>query len=353
MSDPNSATTGKKKKLRSKRRSNGPVCVSYDNPDIKVVVRLLPPTLPQADFLHQLEALSPSIGTKLPWTRFFYSQGSRIVQPFEEPKYSRAYFLFSTKDTADRFRAVTLGASFLEPESGDLFLAQTMKPIFGAVAEIPPATTIGDISSDPLFIKFMALRAAKAKNIDLTGLVLEMRAEKKKKRSKKAKKPAVVEKKGKQKPRTSTPRPDPATNDTKADEAKSKRKRKRRRGKVAEGIDAKTDDVNPELTTAGPKVSAKEVAAEAGGGTPTAKPKKKRNRLKKSKQKNEAAAEPDTNKPSASVKPRAEKVPDKSSDPKNDGNNEKKKRSRSRKRKPKPKAGTSTGPSPPSLGPKA
>lgn len=354
MSDSNAIKPEKKKKLRSKRRSNEPVCIPYDNPDIKVVVRLIPPTLPKADFLRQLEALCPSIEKNLPWDRLFYAQGTRMVRPFEEPKYSRACFLFSSKDTAKKFKQVMLGASFLEPESGDLFLAQTMKPIFGAVAEIPPASTIGEISSDPLFVKFMALRASKVKNIDFKALVAEIRAEERKKKipeTKPKKKPKAVDKKGKA-TRPSTPKP--VAIDTKREETKQKKKRKLK-NKAAGGNsgDAKAGNAK---TDANP---AKETASEASAGPPTEKQKKKKtNKSKAQKQttgEREGAGTPSATKSKAekpkpeklkAEKPKAEKPSEKLSEAEAEGAEEKKKH-RTRKRKQKPKTPTPAGPSPP------
>lgn len=332
MSDPSLPKTEKKKKLRSKQRSNEPACISYENPDIKVVLRLLPPTLLEKDFLLQLKALCPSAETDFPWSKFFFSQGSRIVQPFEEPKYSRAYFLFSTKDAADRFQVAMQGASFLEPESGDLFLAQTMKPIFGAVAEIPPASTIGEISSDPLFVKFMALRAAKAKDIDLVALVSEMRAAKRK-----SKKKLAADKKAKAKSRLPASKPDLTKTGVKADGAKPKRTRKRKKAK-ADGAVSDSRAVNTKAepnNTGDAQKSAQKAAPEAGAGTPTDKlgKQKKKSKKKKSKKETVTGAE---NSNSNKIEPKAEKVLQKLSEPKADPT-EAKKKTRSRKRKPKPK----------------
>lgn len=334
MSDPNSAKTEKKRKVRSKRRGNDPVCISYDDPDLKVVVRLIPPTLPQEDFLRQLEALFPSIQKNLPWTRFFYSQGSRIVQPFEEPKYSRAYFLFSSKDTATRFKQATQGASFLEPESGDLFLAQTMKPIFGDVAEISPASTIGDIASDPLFVKFMALRAAKAKNIDLKALVAEMRAAEKKKTKEAKKRPKSAEKKSK----SQTPKLDGAS--AKAEEPKKKRKRNKKKAKDDVKSQTKTSDAKSRDTTTKPAdklatnmSTSAEAASKAGASTENQKKKKKKS--KKAKPQKEATGE-SGDKPSAN--PKAQITPDNLSEAKPEAGEKKKSRQRKKNTKPKNKA---------------
>lgn len=285
----------KKRKLRQKRQKNQPPAIEYEDPDLKVVVRLLPPSLKEEDFLAQAKALCPALGTELAWTRFFYMRGSRNVQAFEEPICSRAYFLFPTKETADEFKKQILGASFLEPESGDHYLAQTMKPIFGSVTQVEPATSLGDIIKDLLFIKFMALYAAKTKNIDLSALLSEIREQKRKENRKKKDSKASSKKSSKQ----NTPAPASRTESTGKNDAtaekneatlqKTKRKRKLKKAKKT-ALETTQETTTVPSTQHGPAVEQIDKPSETGKPKKKKKSRRERERAKKAQEGSKAAS---------------------------------------------------------------
>ncbi|EEQ36423.1 predicted protein [Clavispora lusitaniae ATCC 42720] len=285
----------KKRKSRQKRQKNQPPAIEYEDPDLKVVVRLLPPSLKEEDFLAQAKALCPALGTELAWTRFFYMRGSRNVQAFEEPICSRAYFLFPTKETADEFKRQISGASFLEPESGDHYSAQTMKPIFGSVTQVEPATSLGDIIKDSLFIKFMASYAAKTKNIDLSALLSEIREQKRKENRKKKDSKASSKKSSKQ----NTPAPASRTEGTGKNEAtadkieatsqKTKRKRKSKKAKKT-ASETTRETITVPNTQQGPAAEQIDKPSETGKPKKKKKSRRERERAKKAQEGSKTAS---------------------------------------------------------------
>lgn len=158
---------------KTKKRKPRSYILKYDDPDLKVVVRLLPPALKEMGFLTQTCEHSATAKSKL-YSKFYYQNGSPSLKPFEEPTFSRAYFEFPSKALADQFKVEMTAVVYSEPETGDQIACKIMKPIFGTVGQAPVAEGHGDIANDPLFIKYMALRAAKSKDYDLLEIMNEM-----------------------------------------------------------------------------------------------------------------------------------------------------------------------------------
>lgn len=161
--------------------------VDYGDPDLKVVVRLLPPTLSEHDFLQQVTQKLPPLVS--PYQHFYYEAGTRKVKPFEEPIYSRAYFQFLSQQAAVAFTKAVQGVSFEEPETGDQFMCQTMRSIFGAVGTPSETSAPFDILTIPLYSLYLAAREEKGNAVNLAEIqqALVAAANKAKKRQEKLK----------------------------------------------------------------------------------------------------------------------------------------------------------------------
>lgn len=220
----------KKKNNKSKKRKSNNYLINYDDPDLKVVVRLLPPTLKQASFLEQTFEHSPIAKDEKNWTSFYYQKGSPASKPFEEPVFSRAYFEFTSRALAEQFRNEVKTVAYTEPDTGDQIMCLTMKSIFGAVGQAPVTEGHGEIAGDPVFVKYMALRAAKSKDIDVVALMNEITsAEKQKNKESRRQEQQKSKKKRKQKAQQQNGSEDATTEQPKAGEpqkVKSKKKLK-------------------------------------------------------------------------------------------------------------------------------
>lgn len=155
--------------------------IVYGNPDLKVVVRLLPPLLTQDQFLLQLENKGVFASGNRPYTNFYYEPGSRDVKAFEEPVFSRAYFQFPTKQLAETYMNELNNLSFEEADTGDHFMCQTMRSIFGAVANALDAPPLEDFASDPLFSAFLQAREER-RNVNIMDVKKGLEAEEKRRK---------------------------------------------------------------------------------------------------------------------------------------------------------------------------
>lgn len=173
--------------------------VIYENPDLKVVVRLLPPLLTQDQFFLQLEQKGVFAQGSTPYTSFYYESGSRQVKAFEEPIFSRAYFQFPAKQLADTYMSELNNLSFEEPETGDLFMCKTMRSVFGAVGGALDALPLADFASDPLFSRYLRAREEEGKIVSIVDVKQELEAEEKRKKMALKKKEKLKDKKKKQK----------------------------------------------------------------------------------------------------------------------------------------------------------
>ncbi|QWU89720.1 hypothetical protein CA3LBN_004068 [Candidozyma haemuli] len=175
-------------KKKKKVKEDPQPLIKYDDPDLKVVIRLLPPNLTEEAFLRQI----PFGNEKSPLeiaglSRFFYQTGSPSLKPFEEPTFSRAYFLFQNKEAANAFRTKMQHVVIEDSDSGDQVKCEMMKPIFGEVIETSKKPGPGKIEQDPLFKKFTALRAASTE-VDLIKMIRAVHSEENRKRREKNKK---------------------------------------------------------------------------------------------------------------------------------------------------------------------
>lgn len=177
----------KQHRLAKKSRTLLPL-IPYGLPDLKVVVRLLPPTLAQNDFWNQATQLSPTLQNAAGMV-FYYHQGTRSTNAFEEPVFSRAYFEFDSAKTAQNFKKDMHNASFSEPETGDHLRCELMKPIFGEVAVAQRLDAPGEFQQSLLFETFAARKKESDAPVDLKALIEEIQALEKKKKKKRKPKP--------------------------------------------------------------------------------------------------------------------------------------------------------------------
>lgn len=166
----------------SEKSSKGPdnqLVVKYDDPDTKVVIRLLPPNLTEEAFLLQLPCEAhPFEGGKSLLVNYYYQRGSPSTKPFEEPTFSRAYFKFTLKEKANAFRSTMEKIVFEDLDSGDRVRCEMFKPIFGSVVDLTPPKTPGSIIHDPLFVKFLEQFESPTASHDLVAIINSTNAEK-------------------------------------------------------------------------------------------------------------------------------------------------------------------------------
>ncbi|SGZ57309.1 CIC11C00000003261 [Sungouiella intermedia] len=189
-----SANKSGKQKVKSKQYH-----VVYDNPELKVVVRLLPPSLNQDQFLEQLIQKGIFSKENSPYTKFYYEPGSRNVKLFEEPVFSRAYFQFPSKQLANNYMNELNNLTFEESDTGDHFMCQTMKSIFGAVGQSLISSESDDFSTIPLYTRYLQVREEKGPAVNLAEVQRELQAEERQKKLAKKQNDKVKEKKKKKK----------------------------------------------------------------------------------------------------------------------------------------------------------
>lgn len=97
-------------KPRNRRRDRGP---KRPLPGVKLVLRLLPPTLTQDQLL---ETLEPVVGDFSQWhlLRWYYVQGYYTSKIFTQPVYSRCYFIFENMDCLKKFAELVEPLVFID-----------------------------------------------------------------------------------------------------------------------------------------------------------------------------------------------------------------------------------------------
>ncbi|CDF87599.1 uncharacterized protein ZBAI_07134 [Zygosaccharomyces bailii ISA1307] len=97
-------------KPRNRRRDRGP---KRPLPGVKLVLRLLPPTLTQDQLL---ETLEPVVGNFSQWhlLRWYYVQGYYTSKIFTQPVYSRCYFIFESMDYLKKFAELVEPLVFID-----------------------------------------------------------------------------------------------------------------------------------------------------------------------------------------------------------------------------------------------
>lgn len=240
----------KQHRLAKKSRTLLPL-IPYGLPDLKVVVRLLPPTLAQNDFWNQATRLSPMLQNAAGMV-FYYHQGTCSTNAFEEPVFSRAYFEFDSAKTAQNFKKDMHNASFSEPETGDHLRCELMKPIFGEVAMAQRLDATVEFQQSLLFEAFAARKKESDAPVDLKALIEEIQALEKKKKKKRKPKPKPDEAKKTKVKKEQKPKAAP--------DARPKPKKKK--GKSEAKPDEKPDEKGKPEKVKAEKVKAEKVKTE-------------------------------------------------------------------------------------------
>ncbi|CAR26254.1 hypothetical protein ZYGR_0H00620 [Zygosaccharomyces rouxii] len=99
-----------KARNNNRRRDRG---TKRGPPGVKLILRLLPPTLTKDQFL---ETLKPVVGDLSSWQllRWYYVQGYYTSKIFAEPVYSRCYFIFSNMDQLKHFAQLVEPLTFVD-----------------------------------------------------------------------------------------------------------------------------------------------------------------------------------------------------------------------------------------------
>lgn len=262
-------------KKKRKVKDDPQPLIKYDDPDLKVVIRLLPPNLTEEAFFRQIPFGDEKSPLKIAGlSRFFYQAGSPSLKPFEEPTFSRAYFLFQNKEAANSFRTKMQHVVIEDSDSGDQVKCEMMKPIFGGVIETSQKPGLGKIEQDPLFKKFTALRATSTE-VDLIKMIRAVHSEENRKRREKnkkkkaaaaainAEKDTVSQSETQTAPTINAPKPHPTVDTKQGSSTEGKKDKKKPPKKTDKTIDQKKKE------TVAPKKS-----ASANGTKPYAQPKK-------------------------------------------------------------------------------
>lgn len=175
----------KTKKVKKGKNEANPF-IKYEDPDLKVVIRLLPPNMPESEFVNQLPSrYNPSTKDTSVLDKFYYKKGRPSMRPFEEPVFSRAYFQFKLHEEAHRFKSEMKSAVFEDANSGDQVQCEMMKPFFGSVVDLHSDNNPGQILQDPIYVLFLALRSSNPGQADLLKIMKALTTEKKKKKREK------------------------------------------------------------------------------------------------------------------------------------------------------------------------
>lgn len=283
--------------------------VNYEDPDLKVVIRLLPPNMSEEAFLLQIpKEYQPTINGTRGLRRFYFQRGSASTKPFEEPNFSRAYFQFQEKQDADHFKSEMEQIVFEDPASGDRVKCEMMKPLFGTVIETTSEKSEGKILQETLYKKFISQRSANATDIDMVKLIKSLHSEDNKRRREKnkSKKAASANTKPESAPETLLSReqsktivkPPPAALKKKPYQECKKEKDQNHKKSDKDADLVKKDAKNtkkkslkakkPTLTTSTKSLN---ITPEKPGGGDPSKPKKKQTKAKKSKGKGSPSTE--------------------------------------------------------------
>ncbi|GEQ69794.1 hypothetical protein JCM33374_g3468 [Metschnikowia sp. JCM 33374] len=163
-----------KRVRRNPKQKNVSSLIEYGDPDTKVVVRLLPPTLEQTDFLEQTEKSSPTF--RLGYKSLAYKKGTKATQLFEEPNFSLAFLKFKSRESADLFKEEISYVSFKETETGDNIKCNTLKPIFGELSADPVIISDDSVIDNETFKLFSELRENNEGHVDINDVVAKIKA---------------------------------------------------------------------------------------------------------------------------------------------------------------------------------
>lgn len=181
-SKPIHPNTKPKRVRRKPKPKNFDSLIEYGDPDTKVVVRLLPPTLEQTDFLEQAKKNSPTLQSG--YKSLTYKQGTNAAQPFEEPNFSLAFVKFQSRESAEMFKQEISQMLFKEPKTGDNIKCSTVKPIFGELSVALKRQSDESLKDGEVFKLFTELREKNEGYVDINDAINLMKASIKQKKVK-------------------------------------------------------------------------------------------------------------------------------------------------------------------------
>lgn len=227
--------------------SNGQIKTSTQAADsrsnyvnLKLVLRLLPPTLTREQFLEQLNNYTNLLNDGSIVDNY-YVQGFYPTKPYEKPTYSRAYLLFKNQTLIDQFLKEVSGKSFIEHETNDSFIPSVRKALYYKMpnSKMNSSVQISKKYEDDVFYKeFLALMETKTEAFDILSINknLKKKNKEKKKKEKDPKKKDPKKNKAKDESKTTAkPNPENPENPVKTDSPKTSKTRKRNRNKKTEG----------------------------------------------------------------------------------------------------------------------
>lgn len=220
--------------------------------NLKLNLRLLPPTLTKDQFMEQLHNHTTLLkdGSIID---SYYVEGCYPTKPYEKPTYSRAYLLFKNQVLLDQFMKEIHGKSFIELETNDSLIPAIGKSLYN---KMPTSGRSNNLSAsknyedDEFYKEFLSLlETSNADSFDIATVnkKLKKRNRDKMKKDKDPKKKDV--KKSKSKEETKKPAKPKTAKSTKTaektgDGTKTTTKKKRNRNKKTEG-DSTREKVRP------------------------------------------------------------------------------------------------------------
>ncbi|ODV76689.1 uncharacterized protein CANTADRAFT_24264 [Suhomyces tanzawaensis NRRL Y-17324] len=138
-----------------------------DGVNLKLEVRLLPPTLTEAEFREQLAHHYKNmdlIGS------LYYVQGVLATKPYELPTYSRAYIRFAKEQYIQGFISELQGKPFYESTTSDSLIPVIEKSIINQMPESTISSkpiALSVIEKNPLYKKYLEFLNGETKSFDL------------------------------------------------------------------------------------------------------------------------------------------------------------------------------------------
>lgn len=161
-----------KNRKQSPIASRSGALASGRSANLKLTIRLLPPSLGESEFLNQLATYYPHHATKI--VHHYYIRGSYPLKPFEIPVYSRAYVSFNSENDLNEFLRLLKGKYFFD-ETNDLMVPIIEKSIYHKMIDskktkstnATPKALKGKIENNEVYLKFLAFLNHEIEEFDL------------------------------------------------------------------------------------------------------------------------------------------------------------------------------------------
>lgn len=214
--------------------------------NLKLTIRLLPPTLTKDQFKEQLSNYTTMLKDGSICDHY-YVQGCYPTKPYEKPTYSRAYLLFKNQLSLDQFMKEINGKSFIELETKDSLIPAIGKSLYNKmpIERSHNTTTMSKKYEDDEFYKeFLSLlEANKTESFDIVTInkKLKKKNKDKKKKEKEPKKKEDNKAKAKEEKRLATAKSAKAADKTGDNTKGPSKAKKRNRNKKAPDDDSTND----------------------------------------------------------------------------------------------------------------